>query len=133
MNNFSNEKVSEMNQKKRGKGKAKTLQNREDEHQRIVEQTPDRYELGKAVLAPAGASENEAADRSTLSDLEATDATTISLKDTKTAAVPLESKTVAEARSAIIGAIKSQASPQRIIQPALLVVSNSDRVNDDDW
>ena len=122
-----------MSQNKRGKGKAKTLQNRKDEHQRIVEQTPERYELGKALLAPVGASENETADRLTLSEVEATDSATISPKDTKTAAVPLKSKAIAEARSAIIGKVTPQASPQRIIQPALLVVSSSDRLNDDDW
>ena len=133
LNNFSNEKVREMSQNKRGKGKAKTLQNRKDEHQRIVEQTPERYELGKALLAPVGASENETADRLTLSEVEATDSATISPKDTKTAAVPLKSKAIAEARSAIIGKVTPQASPQRIIQPALLVVSSSDRLNDDDW
>jgi putative transposase len=133
LNNFANEKVKEMNQKKRAKGKAKTTQNRKDEHQRIVEQTQDRYELSKALLAPAGTSESEAADRSILSEVEATDSATISPKDTKIVSVPLQSKAMEEARLAIIGTLNSpQASPQRIIQPALLVVSSSDLV-DDDW
>jgi putative transposase len=130
--NFGNEKVKEMNQKKRGKGKAKTLQNRKDEHQRIVAQTPDRYELSKALLEPKGAIESETADRSTLSEVEATDSATVSPPDTNAAAVPVKSKAVEEARSAIIGKVTPQVSPQRIIQPALLVVSSSDRV-DDDW
>jgi hypothetical protein len=132
LNNFGNEKVKEMNQKKRGKGKAKTLQNRKDEHQRIVNQTPDRYELSKALLAHVETSESATADRSTLSEVEATDAATISPTDTKAAAVPLKSKVVAEVQAAIIGKVMPQVSPQRIIQPALLVVSSSDRV-DDDW
>jgi putative transposase len=131
--NFGNEKVKEMNQKKRAKGKAKTTQNRKDEHQRIVEQTPERYELGKALLASAGTSEREAADQSTLSEVETTDNVTISPKDTKIISVPLQSKVMEEARLAIIGTLNSpQTSPQRIIQPALLVVSSADRV-DDDW
>jgi putative transposase len=129
LNKFADEKVKEMNQKKRAKGKAKTTQNRKDEHQRIVEQIPDRYELSKALLAPAGASESATADRSTF---EATDSATISPTDTNATAVPVQSKAVEEARSAIIGKLTPQASPQRIIQPALLVVSSSDRV-DDDW
>ncbi|WP_310485678.1 transposase family protein [Chamaesiphon sp. VAR_48_metabat_403] len=73
LNNFANEKVKEMNQKKRGKGKKTTNQNRKDEHQRVVSQTPERYELGKALSASAEVNEAETADRSMLSNVDNTD------------------------------------------------------------
>ena len=61
---FADEKVKETNRKKRGKGKKTTNQNRKDEHQRVVSQTPERYELGKALSASAEVNEAETADRS---------------------------------------------------------------------
>ncbi len=70
LNNFADEKVIQMNQKKRGKGKKTTNQKRRDEHQRIVEQTPDRNELGKALSASE-------VDRLLIAEVEAKDASTI--------------------------------------------------------
>jgi putative transposase len=70
LNNFADEKVIQMNQKKRGKDKKTTNQKRRDEHQRIVEQTPDRNELGKALSASE-------VDRLLIAEAEAKDASTI--------------------------------------------------------
>jgi hypothetical protein len=57
--------------------------------------------------------------------------------DTEIISVPLQTKinqSREEDRSAVIEKLKQLTTPeQRIIQPALLVVSSSDRVNDDDW
>ncbi len=134
LSNFSDEKVRQMNQKKRGKGKKTTIQKRRDEHQRIVEQSPARNELGKALSASDGVNGTEGVDRA---EVEATDASTIQPVDTEIISVPLHAEinqSKGEDRSAIIGKLKQVATPpQRIIQPALLVVSSSDHVNDDDW
>jgi hypothetical protein len=135
LNNFSNEKVKELNRKNRSKGKKTTVQKRKDEHQRLVEQTPDRNELGKALPASEGAAETEGIGL-LIAEVTAMDALTILPIDTEIIAVPLQAEVnqgKEEDRSATIEKLKLLATPQRIIQPALLVVSNSDSVNDDDW
>ncbi len=137
LNNFADEKVKEMNRKKRGKGKAKTIQKRRDEHQRIVVQTPDRNELGKALSAFEGANETEDVDRLLIAEVEARDASTILPIDTEIISVPLQAEvnqSREEDRSAVMEKLKQLTTPaQRMIQPALLVISSSDSVNDDDW
>jgi putative transposase len=136
LNNFSNEKVKELNRKNRSKGKKTTVQKRRDEHQRLVEQTPDRNELGKALQASEEVNKTEGVDRLLIAEVTAMDASTILPVDTEVIAVPLQTEVIQgkeEDRSAMIEKLKLLATPQRIIQPALLVVSSSDTVIDDDW
>jgi putative transposase len=136
LNKFAVEKVKEMRRKKRGKGKEKTIQKRRDEHQRIVEQTPDRNELGKALPASEGINKTEGVDRLLIAEVVATDASIILPIDNEIMSVPLQAEVnqrKEEDRSATIEKLKLLTTPQRIIQPALLVVSSSDSVNDDDW
>ena len=132
LNKFADEKVKEMNRKKRGKGKKTTNQNRKDEHQRVVSQTPERYELGKALSASVEVNEAETADRSMLSNVDNTDCSI----DNNNTSVPVKlevNKGRAEDVVSILGKLNDRATPQRTIAPALLVVSNSDSTNDDDW
>ena len=131
LNKFADEKVKEMNRKKRGKGKKTTNQNRKDEHQRVVSQTPERYELGKALSASAEVNEAETADRSMLSNVDNTDCSI----DNNNTSVPvkLEVNKRAEDVVSILGKLNDRSTSQRTIAPALLVVSNSDSTNDDDW
>ena len=109
----------------------------EDEHQRVVSQTPERYELGKALLVSEGVNETEGVDRLLIGEVEATDASTIRSIDPEIISVPSQeevNQSREEDRSAIIEKLKQLTTPsQRMIQPALLVVSNSDSINDDDW
>jgi hypothetical protein len=128
---FADEKVKEMNRKKRGKGKKTTNQNRKDEHQRVVSQTPERYELGKALSASAEVNEAETADRSMLSNVDNTDC---SIDNNTSVPVKLEvNKGRAEDVVSTLGKLNYRSTPQRTIAPALLVISNSDSKNDDDW
>lgn len=132
LNNFANEKVKDMNRTGRGKGKKTTIQKRRDEHQRIVQQTPGRNELGKALSASAGVNEAEIADRSRLSNVDNTDCS----RDNNNTSVPVKlevNKGRAEDIVSILGKLNHQSTPTRAIAPALLVVSSSDSINDDDW
>ncbi len=132
LNNFANEKVKEMNRRSRAKGKKTTVQKRRDEHQRIVEQSPDRNELGKALRPAEEINKTEGVDRSLIAE----DVVTILPVDNEIIAVPLSTEIdqgKEEDRSTMIEKLKLLTTPQRIIQPALLVVSSSDSVNDDDW
>jgi Mu transposase, C-terminal len=138
LNNFSNEKVKELSRKSRSKGKKTTVQKRRDEHQRLVEQTPDRNELGKALPAFEGAGETEGIGL-LIAEVAAMGASTIlpiDNIDNEVIAAPLQAEVdqrKEEDRSATIEKLKLLATPQRIIQPALLVVNSSDSVIDDDW
>jgi putative transposase len=135
LNNFSNEKVKELNRKNRSKGKKTTVQKRRDEHQRLVEQTPDRNELGKALPASEGVGETEGIGL-LIAEVAAMGASTILPIDNEVIAVPLQAaveQSKEEDLSAMIEKLRLLTIPQRIIQPALLVVSSSDTVIDDDW
>ena len=127
LNNFANEKVTDMNRKSRGKGKKTTVQKRRDEHQRIVEQTPARNELGKALLPVEEVNKTEGIARSLIAEVAASVAATI---------LPIDNEIIAVQLQTEIDRAKEEdrlTTPQRMIQPALLVVSSSDPVNDDDW
>ncbi len=91
LNKFADEKVKELRRKSRGNGKKTTIQKRRDEHQRIVEQTPGRNELGKALSAFEGANETEGVDR-LIAEVEARDASTILPIDTEIISVPLQAE-----------------------------------------
>lgn len=136
LNNFADEKVKEMNRKKRGKGKAKTIQKRRDEHQRIVEQAPSRNELGKALSAVEGADKTEDVGL-LIAGVAITDALTILPIDTEIISMPLQAEVNQDKekdRSVVMEKLKQLTTPvQRMIQPALLVVNSSDSVDDDDW
>jgi putative transposase len=135
LNNFSNEKVKELNRKSRSKGKKTTVQKRRDEHQRLVEQTPDRNELGKALPAFEGAGETEGIGL-LIAEVATMGASTILPIDNEVIAMPLQAEVdqrKEEDRSAMIEKLKLITTPQRIIQPALLVVNSLDSVIDDDW
>jgi putative transposase len=133
LNKFADEKVKEMKRNKRGKGKKTTNQNRKDEHQRVVSQTPERYELGKALSASAEVNEAETADGSMLFNVDNTDCSTDNNNNTSVPVNLEVNKGRAEDVVSILGKLNDRSTQQRTIAPALLVVSNSDSVNDDDW
>jgi hypothetical protein len=103
----------------------------------VLDSSVTKKAIGKALPAAEGINETEDVDRLLIAEVEARDASTILPIDTEIISMPLQAEvnqSREEDRSAVMKKLKQLTTPaQRMIQPALLVVSSSDSVNYDDW